>query len=360
MYSPTFTTYPELFSYSRPSKPLASHAHKLLLWTLLLWLVVTQAGVLQAQTGNDFLNRAVALAHEVQRETGVPSSVILAQAILETGWGRKPIPGSNNYFGLKAFEQADGTVSYGRVATGWTWATTQEWDGTRYVAQRERFRVYTSMTDSFHDLGNLYSDNDRYARAMAVVDDPRVFARRIAEAGYATAPDYADRLIQLMDQENLYQYDLHRDDAQFVDQSDYPTVDPGQVFEIYFETKNTGFAIWREKDGYSLVNVNDAAWGTSSMQVVGEEVAPEATKRWTIQLLAPWQAGTYRTAWVLQHGDKRFGPAMYIDVTVRDRGQEFAWRVVGPAGQALLLLAAVLGMLASGLWIVRTWSKLKF
>ncbi len=353
---------PRSISYSWLKEPEAIKACKFLFWFCLIWLGVNPFGsaISYAQTDNDFMNRAIGLAHEVQRETGVPSSVILAQAILETGWGRKPIPGANNYFGIKAIERADGTVSYGKIAIGWTWATTQEWDGTQYVDRSERFRVYRSMTDSFHDLGRLYAENDRYALAMALVEDPRAFAHRIAEAGYATAPDYADRLIRLMDQENLYQYDLPRDAAQFIDQSDYPTVDPGQVVEIYFEIKNAGFATWRQQDGYFLVNANHTAWGGNAVQAIEKEVAPEETAHLSLQLLAPWQAGTYRTQWVMQHGTKTFGPEMYIDITVRERGQGLSTRVMGPAARGLLLLASLLGILASFLWIVRTWSKLKF
>src|SRR5512135_44749 len=113
----------------------------------ILFFFILTGRVVQAQGDSEFLRQATDLAHKVQRETRIPSSVILAQAIQESGWGRKPIANANNYFGMKAFQQADGTINYGIIATGWTWANTSEWDGTQYVSARERFRTYNSMAD---------------------------------------------------------------------------------------------------------------------------------------------------------------------------------------------------------------------
>ncbi len=312
-------------------------------------LLLSRAAGASAQSATSFLAQAVPLAHDVQRATGVPSSVILAQAILETGWGRQPVAAANNYFGIKASPRPDGTVNYGTIATGWMWASTKEWNGTQYVDSQERFRAYQTMADSFHDLGQLYTGTARYAPAMQAVENPREFATRIAQAGFATDPNYAARLIQLMDTSNLYQYDLKQDDAEFLDQSDYPTVAPGQVIQIYFEVKNSGYATWSQGDHYYLVNENNSLVGPQLEYAIQDSVAPEATIHWAIQLVAPKQPGAYRTEWRLYHGDTAFGPEMYIDINVAEPGITLDRLML-----MLSLVAVLLGLVAGGLHVLRS------
>ncbi len=316
----------------------------------ILFAFVLAGQAVSAQGESEFLRQATELAHKVQRETRIPSSVILAQAIQESGWGRKPIANANNYFGMKAFQQADGTINYGIIATGWTWANTSEWDGTQYVSARERFRTYNSMADSFADLGRLYSQNDRYAAAMQQVEEPRRFAQEIARAGFATAPDYANKLIGLMDKYNLYQYDLKTDAGEFVDQSDYLIVRPGQPFEIYFKLQNTGLNTWRSTDGYHLQSTHGPVMGATTRQEMADAIPPEQGVTWTLRMTAPQEPGRYRTVWQMAHDHKLFGPEMYIDVTV-----EPPPTVADQLGlvMALLLSGAALGSVSFILLRVR-------
>lgn len=315
-----------------------------LLSLLLIGAALRQDSRAHAQAPDDFLPTAVTLAQASQRETLVPTSVTLAQAILETDWGRRPIAGANNYFGIKASPRADGAINYGRVAVGWVWAWTKEWDGLQYIDVRARFRKYDSMADSFRDHGYLLSENPRYALALSYVDDPDEFARQIARAGYASAPDYAERLIQLMTKFDLYRHDLKRDDAQFLDQSDYPTVEPGERFTIYFEVQNAGLSRWRDGEGYALVNVNAVPLGADKRQPLENEVPPAAVKRWNLNLSAPLTPGKYRTRWMLAHGDKTFGPEMYIEVTVAAGTQARDQVVLQLLAAAALLLVLGVGL----------------
>ena len=133
-------------------------------------------------------------------QTGVPASVTLAQAILESYWGSSRLAAEDhNYFGIKAGTQGGtaGSVSYN------VW----EVIGGRNVVENQAFRAYNSAAESFVDHGLFFVENPRYAGAMAVKDDARKFAAAIARAGYATAPNYASSLINLMDRYNLYRYD---------------------------------------------------------------------------------------------------------------------------------------------------------
>jgi flagellum-specific peptidoglycan hydrolase FlgJ len=139
-------------------------------------------------------------AVDSQDATGVPASVTIAQAIIESYWGSSRLSAEdNNYFGIKG-DSKPGTA-------GVVWFDTWEVLSGRSVMVNAPFRAYNSMADSFVDHGNFFLENPRYASALAVKDDARQFAQAIAHDGYATAPDYASKLIQLMDRYDLYRYD---------------------------------------------------------------------------------------------------------------------------------------------------------
>src|SRR5262245_11355676 len=110
-----------------------------------------------------FLHSAISAAQASQAQTGVPASVTLAQAILESEWGRRHIGEANNYFGIKARAQPDGSFSYGSIAIGHILAETQEWDGSRMITVSAPFRRYRNMTDSFRDHGLLLKNNSGYS-----------------------------------------------------------------------------------------------------------------------------------------------------------------------------------------------------
>lgn len=148
-----------------------------------------------------FIEAAAAAARESQRRTRVPVSVIIAQAIHESYWGTSKLAReANNYFGIKARNGAGSAGVY--------WMDAWEVENGVDVVVPEPFRAYQSPDDSLLDHGKFFIENRRYHSAFAVADDPRAFARAIAVAGYATDPDYAPKLIGIMEQYNLFQYDL--------------------------------------------------------------------------------------------------------------------------------------------------------
>ncbi len=135
-----------------------------------------------------------------QEETGVPASVTIAQAILESYWGSSRLAReANNYFGIKA-QPKPGPAG---VLSLDVW----EVSGGQNVVQRAAFRAYNSVAESIADHGRFFLENGRYAAALAVRRDARQFAREISRAGYATDPAYATKLIDLMDRYNLYRFD---------------------------------------------------------------------------------------------------------------------------------------------------------
>jgi len=150
-----------------------------------------------------FLSQAVPAAQATKAEFGVPTSVTLAQAIIESGWGQHHIGGANNYFGIKA----QGPTRFGTIATGAAQARTREVVNGASVMVNAWFRAYNTMTDSFRDHGRFLRNSRRYQAAFDVANNPDEFARRIARAGYATDPGYANALLRAMRAYNLYQYD---------------------------------------------------------------------------------------------------------------------------------------------------------
>jgi LysM repeat protein len=148
----------------------------------------------------EFILALVPGARESQRTTSVPASVTLAQAILESDWGRSRLTReANNLFGIKA--------QNGPGSAGTYEIDTDEVVDEEVVTVLDAFRAYTSLADSIVDHGRWFHENRRYREALRVADDPRAFARAINEAGYVADPAYASKLIGLMDTFNLYAYD---------------------------------------------------------------------------------------------------------------------------------------------------------
>jgi flagellar protein FlgJ len=140
-----------------------------------------------------FVARLQEPARAASRASGVPAELILAQAALETGWGRHEIAtagggNSHNLFGIKAGSTWQGPTTEVR--------TTEYVDG-RPVSRIERFRVYESFEAAFTDYARLIGGNPRYAGVVDAPDAAQA-ARALQRGGYATDPAYADKLIAVM------------------------------------------------------------------------------------------------------------------------------------------------------------------
>jgi flagellum-specific peptidoglycan hydrolase FlgJ len=156
--------------------------------------------VLGGTPQEQFISSIADAAVESADRTGVPASVTIAQAILESYWGSSRLAReANNYFGIKAQTRGG--------SAGSVWFDVWEVIGGRNVVQSQAFRAYNSIAESFVDHGLFFVENGRYSGAMAVRDDAKAFARAINRAGYATDPAYSAKLIGLMDRYNLYRYD---------------------------------------------------------------------------------------------------------------------------------------------------------
>ena len=138
----------------------------------------------------DFLRQLRPHAEQAARELGVDANALLAQAALETGWGRSVPCNANgdcsfNLFGIKAGSQWSGaTVN----------VPTLEFEAGIPVRKVERFRAYDSPADSFRDYAALIRDSSRYASARGAGDNVEAFATALQQGGYATDPHYAQKV----------------------------------------------------------------------------------------------------------------------------------------------------------------------
>src|SRR5829696_2684121 len=134
-----------------------------------------------------FVSQAARVARAVEDEFGVPAAVTLAQAALESNWGRAHMDDANNYFGIKAYDRG-GVPQIGPIAKGFVTLPTREVVNGRTITVNARFRSYASMADSFRDHANFLRVNSRYAPAFAHTDEPDEFARAIARVGLRHRP----------------------------------------------------------------------------------------------------------------------------------------------------------------------------
>ena len=115
---------------------------------------------------------------------------------LETGWGRSVPCNANgecsfNLFGIKAGSQWSGaTVN----------VPTLEFESGIPVRKVERFRAYGSPADSFRDYAALIRDSSRYASARGAGDNVEAFASALQQGGYATDPNYAQKITAVADE----------------------------------------------------------------------------------------------------------------------------------------------------------------
>ncbi len=133
-------------------------------------------------------------------DTGIPASITIAQAALESGWGKSGLTmQAKNLFGIKALGNWSGpTVTM----------PTQEYENGQWVTVNSAFRAYPSWQASLDDHAKFFFVNSRYVPALAIRADSNEWAKEIQACGYATDPTYADTLIEIASQFGLYSWDV--------------------------------------------------------------------------------------------------------------------------------------------------------
>ena len=128
-------------------------------------------------------------------ELGLDPAVLVAQSALETGWGKKVI------------QAADGSSSFNlfgiKVGNGWrgdsSTVNTMEFRDGLAALEKAAFRVYDSLSTAFKDYVSFLKDNPRYQSALEKVSDSKAFLTELQQAGYATDPKYAEKILGILE-----------------------------------------------------------------------------------------------------------------------------------------------------------------
>ncbi len=150
----------------------------------------------QKAYAEDFVRSHTQAADAAAAATGIPASFILSQAALESGWGRKEIRNadgstSHNVFGIKATPDWKGPT---------TQVVTTEYVNGQPRKVTQSFRAYASYEDSFRDWARMLKQSPRYAAVVerSAGGSAQAFAQGLQRAGYATDPQYADKLSRVI------------------------------------------------------------------------------------------------------------------------------------------------------------------
>ena len=149
---------------------------------------------------SDFIKKIATYAVEDYAKTGVPASLTIAQAALESAWGTSGLTRkANNLFGIKGAGPA-GSITM----------PTKEYVNKAWITVPAPFRAYHNWGESIADHSALMLKGVSWNRGLylkVLHKDGKTAAHEVAKAGYATDPNYASKLISIMDMYNLYQYD---------------------------------------------------------------------------------------------------------------------------------------------------------
>lgn len=152
-----------------------------------------------ARSPADFVREVLPHARAAARQLGVNPLGLVAQAALETGWGKRVVAredgtSSCNLFGIKASAEWQGE----RTSAG-----TLEFENGLPVRRTASFRSYGSIAESFADYAKLLSDSPRYREVLGAGADASRFAESMGRSGYATDPAYTEKLKGLLDGDTL-------------------------------------------------------------------------------------------------------------------------------------------------------------
>lgn len=144
-------------------------------------------------SAQDFVQTMLPLAQEAADRIGVDPNYLVAQAALETGWGKSILRRSDgdssfNLFGIKTHGKWKGDAAR---------AVTSEYQDGQMVRETANFRAYDSYKQSFHDLVDFLQSNPRYQTALSSTGNSEKFVRELQAAGYATDPQYARKINQI-------------------------------------------------------------------------------------------------------------------------------------------------------------------
>ena len=151
---------------------------------------------------DSFIEQLYPAAQQAAKQLGIDPKALLAQAAIETGWGQYMIhntsgQNSHNLFGIKADLRWQGDRAM---------VNTIEFEEGVAATKKAPFRVYDSFADSMQDYVGFVKQNPRYEEAVKQSQSPQDYFSELQKAGYATDPDYANKVLSVFESEQLKQY----------------------------------------------------------------------------------------------------------------------------------------------------------
>ena len=182
-----------------PAAPAATAAPAAAATPRLAVAAASGAAAAAAPSPEEFVNQVMPIIRRAASALGLNPLGLVAQAALETGWGQRMAHTADgtpsfNMFGIKA-----GDTWAGKRAT----ADTVEFSNGVATPRRTAFRAYGSIEESVNDFAALLKNSPRYREAMAAGNDPQAYIDSIGKSGYATDPDYANKLNQILNSGTL-------------------------------------------------------------------------------------------------------------------------------------------------------------
>ncbi|MCR9261253.1 MAG: flagellar assembly peptidoglycan hydrolase FlgJ [Pseudomonadaceae bacterium] len=144
-------------------------------------------------TPEEFVRKLKPIVASALADSGLPVNAVLGQAALETGWGRAVIADpqgrlSHNLFGIKDHLKSEDSIAI----------HSKEFEHGRWVNKQDNFRAYPDWTASVKDYVATITQSPRYAHLVEKVDDALAYLSGLQDAGYATDPNYAEKIASLL------------------------------------------------------------------------------------------------------------------------------------------------------------------
>lgn len=173
------------------------------------------------ESPEQFVQALLPIAERIAKDSGINPRFMVAQAALETGWGKHMIEGKGNSSSSSVSPSASSTPSYNLFGI----KADQRWQGdsvaiitTEFreglpMKERAAFRAYPDYEASLRDYVDFLESNPRYREVLAVADKPAQFAEKLQQAGYATDPNYADKIRSIMNRDSLMTVSMGQTEA---------------------------------------------------------------------------------------------------------------------------------------------------
>ena len=208
----------------------------LILFTFHFSLFTSNAQISWNQTYQQYINQYKDIAIEQMQRYHIPASITLAQGLYESGAGRSELARKgNNHFGIKC----------------------NSWSGRRIYHDddelNECFRSYDNAYESYEDHSKFLTGSQRYRSLFQLkITDYKGWAKGLKAAGYATNPQYAQKLIDLIQLYKLYRFDSAKDYDKFMAEHTKSSVDGASQHIIKFFNKNY-YVIVRRGDSFKSI-----------------------------------------------------------------------------------------------------------